>query len=50
MHVAPGLDLMKYPKSLEGKVEDISTGPTFSVATDTNGKLYMWVKLRLQKL
>ena len=47
VHVAPGLDLMKYPKSLEGKVEDISTGPTYSVAIDTNGKLYMWGKTKI---
>ncbi len=47
VHVAPGMDLMKYPKSLEGKVEDISTGPTYSVAIDTDGKLYMWGKTKI---
>ncbi len=41
-HIPPGRNLMKYPKALEGKVQDISTGPKFSVATSTDGKLYIW--------
>ena len=47
VHVPPGLDLMDYPKSLEGNVRDISTGPTYSVAIDNAGKLYMWGKTKV---
>lgn len=46
-HIPPGRNLMKYPKALEGKVQDISTGPKFSVATSTDGKLYIWGKTKI---
>lgn len=46
-HVAPGRDLMKYPKELDGKVQDISTGPAFSVGVSTDGKVYIWGKTRI---
>ena len=44
---APGFDMMKYPQELVGKVQDISTGPTFSIAASTDGKLYIWGKTRI---
>ena len=47
VHIGSGLDLMKYPKGLEGKVKDISTGPSFSVGVDTDGRLYMWGKTKI---
>lgn len=46
-HVPPGLDLMNYPKSLDGKAGKISTGSTYSVGVDTNGKLYMWGETKI---
>ena len=49
VHIAPGLDLMDYPKSLEGNVKDISTGPSFSVAIDNDGRLYMWGKTKMSE-
>ena len=46
-NVEPGLDLMKVPESLKGKVQDIAIGPTFSVGVSTDGKLYIWGKTRI---
>lgn len=46
-NVAPGFDLMKYPPEISGKVQDISVGPTFTIAADTDGKLYAWGKTKL---
>lgn len=47
VNIAPGYDLMKYPKQLEGNVRQISTGATFSVGVDNNGKVYVWGKTRV---
>lgn len=49
INVAPGLDLMDVPSSLKGKVQDISVGPTFTVAVSTEGKLYIWGKTKISK-
>jgi peptide/nickel transport system permease protein len=46
-NVAPGLDLMKVPKSLNGKVKDISVGPTYSIAASNEGRLYIWGKTQV---
>lgn len=46
-NVEPGLDLMKVPESLKGKVQDIAIGPTFSIGVSTDGKLYIWGKTRI---
>lgn len=46
-NVAPGRDMMKVPSALEGKVQDISVGPTFSVGVSTDGKVYTWGKTRV---
>lgn len=48
-NVAPGLDFLKVPRSLNGKVHDISVGPTFSIATSTDGKLYIWGKTKISR-
>lgn len=48
-HVPPGLDLLKVPKSLNGKVQDISVGPTFTIATSTDGRLYIWGKTKVSR-
>lgn len=45
--VAPGFDFMDVPEELKGKVQDISVGPTFSIAVSTDGKLYTWGKTRI---
>src|SRR5690606_3998290 len=29
--IAPGFDMMKVPKELQGKIHDIAVGPTFSI-------------------
>jgi len=49
-NVAPGFDLMKFPKSLDGNVADISIGPTFSVAASKDGKLHIWGKTRVSSV
>ncbi len=46
-NVAPGLDLMKVPSSLEGKAVDISVGPTYTIAVSDSGQLYMWGKTKV---
>lgn len=47
LNVAPGFDLMKVPSELQGKIQDISVGPTFSVGVSTDGKVYVWGKSRI---
>ncbi len=34
--------MMKVPDGLKGNVKEISTGATFSVGVDNNGKVYVW--------
>lgn len=41
INVAPGLNMMKVPDGLKGNVKEISTGATFSVGVDNNGKVYV---------
>lgn len=44
---APGFDLLKVPDSLQGNVEDMAIGSTFTLASATNGNLYIWGKTRV---
>ena len=46
-NVAPGFDLMKFPQELNGKIQDISVGPTFTIAAGTDGKVYTWGKTQI---
>lgn len=46
-NIAPGMDLMEYPSSLDGNVEDIAIGPTFSVGASTDGNVSVWGKTRI---
>lgn len=46
-NVPPGFDLMKFPKELDGNVEQIAIGPTFSVGLDKDGKVYTWGKTKI---
>ncbi|MFS8501366.1 MAG: ABC transporter permease subunit [Caldicoprobacter sp.] len=48
-NVPPGFDLMKVPKELQGKIQQISIGPTFSVGISTDGKIYVWGKTKVTK-
>ena len=50
INVAPGKDFMDVPEELIGKVQDISVGPTFSVAASTDGKFYIWGKTRVSSV
>ncbi|NLK44453.1 MAG: hypothetical protein GX300_08675, partial [Tissierellia bacterium] len=45
--IAPGFDMMKVPQALQGKIQDISVGPTFSIGTSTDGDVYVWGKTRI---
>lgn len=47
IHVSPGLNLMKIPQSLKGKVKDIAVGPSFSIGVSTDGQLYVWGKSKV---
>ncbi|MDR7870633.1 MAG: ABC transporter permease subunit [Tissierellaceae bacterium] len=46
-NIAPGLDMMDFPKELDGNVEQIAIGPTFSVGLDKDGKVYTWGKTKI---
>lgn len=48
-NVGPGLSMMSVPKDLEGNVKEISTGATFSVGVDNNGKVYVWGKTKISR-
>lgn len=45
--VAPGFDMLNVPEALNGKVQDIAVGPTYSVGVSTNGDMYIWGKTRI---
>lgn len=47
MNVEPGFNLMDIPDELQGNVQDISIGKTFSVATSKDGDVYIWGKTRM---
>lgn len=49
LNVPPGRNMLKVPDSLQGKVADISVGPTFTVAVSTDGRLYIWGKTKISK-
>lgn len=40
----PGQNLLKFPKDLNGNVDQIQSGVTFTFATDKEGKLFYWGK------
>lgn len=46
-NIAPGFDMMDIPEELDGKIADITIGPTFSVGVSTEGKVYIWGKTRV---
>ena len=48
-NVAPGMNLMDVPDKLAKNVKEISTGSTFSVGVDNDGKVYVWGKTRISK-
>lgn len=48
-NIAPGMNLMDVPDGLAGNIRDISTGSTFSVGVDNNGKVYVWGKTRISR-
>lgn len=43
-NVEPGFDFMKVPDKIQGKVQDIAIGPTFSAGVSTDGDVYIWGK------
>lgn len=47
VNVAPGMDLMKIPKEIEGRIKQIAVGPTFSVGLTEDGNVYTWGKTRI---
>ena len=48
-NIAPGFDFLKFPKELNGKVQDVAIGPTFSLGVSTDGDLYIWGKTRVSR-
>src|SRR5699024_5045800 len=47
INIAPGYDMLKIPEALNGKVQDITVGPTYSVGVSTNGDMYIWGKTKI---
>lgn len=46
-NIAPGRNMMDVPQELAGNIRQISTGSTFSVGVDNNGKVYVWGKTKI---
>ena len=42
INISPGMDLMKVDKNLNGDVEHISVGSSFSVGVSKQGQVYVW--------
>ena len=47
INVGPGYDMLNVPSALNGNVQDIAVGPTYSVGLATNGDMYIWGKTRI---
>lgn len=47
IHVAPGYNMMKVPKELEGNIRLIAPGTTYGVAVDKQGKVHTWGHLKV---
>ena len=47
INVGPGKDMLNVPEALNGKLQDIAVGPTYSVGVSTNGDMYIWGKTRI---
>lgn len=42
MNLAPGGNMMKFPQSLNGKVQDIDAGAGYGIAVDKDGNIQQW--------
>ena len=49
-NAAPGFGLLKVPDSLQGNVQALSVGSTFSVGLDKDGNVYEWGTFPTEKL
>lgn len=47
INVAPGYDMLNVPEALNGNLQDIAVGPTYSVGVSTSGDMYIWGKTRI---
>ncbi|NLC04696.1 MAG: peptide ABC transporter permease, partial [Tissierellia bacterium] len=47
INVGPGKDMLNIPQALNGNLQDIAIGPTYSVGVSTNGDMYIWGKTRI---
>lgn len=41
-NIAPGTNMLNFPKQLNGNLKKIESGTSFSVALDNDGKLHIW--------
>ena len=41
INVGPGKDMLNIPQALNGNLQDIAIGPTYSVGVSTNGDMYI---------
>lgn len=48
-NMAPGYNLMKYPKEIKGKLKDVSVGSTFSVGLTQDGEIHVWGQPKYSK-
>ncbi|SHN05671.1 Regulator of chromosome condensation (RCC1) repeat-containing protein, partial [Anaerosporobacter mobilis DSM 15930] len=46
-NVAPGFNMMKVPKKLQGNIKEISIGSTFSVGLSNDGEVFVWGKSKI---
>ena len=47
INIGPGKDMLNIPTALNGKLQDLTVGPTYSVGVSTNGDMYIWGKTRI---
>ena len=50
LNVAPGYNMMKVPKELQGNIKTIAPGKTFGMGLDNNGKVYFWGYTRITEV
>ena len=46
-NIAPGFNMMKVPKKLQGNIKEISVGSTFSVGLSNDGEVFVWGKTKI---
>lgn len=49
VNIAPGMNMMKVPSGLKNNIASLSSGSSFGVGADNNGKVYVWGQTKISK-